>query len=128
MSEVPGDRKYLSSHEWAQNVGGLVIVGISEFAAQELGELVYIDLPEVGSDVVFDTPFGEIESVKAVSELNSPVAGKVIEINQQLVESQQAITDSPYEEGWLMKVEPGENSGLDKLLDPAAYEAQLSGS
>ena len=78
MAEVPQDRKYLPSHEWAQSVDQLVVVGISEFAAEELGELVYIELPKEGSLVKFDTSFGEIESVKAVSELSSPVTGTVV--------------------------------------------------
>lgn len=128
MAEVPEDRVYLSSHEWAQSIDGVVVVGISEFAAQELGELVYIDLPEEGSTVQFDSQFGEIESVKAVSELNSPVSGKVVEVNHALDESQEAVTDSPYTDGWLIKVEPAEESGLDNLLAPSAYESQLSKS
>ncbi|MEC9476499.1 MAG: glycine cleavage system protein GcvH [Planctomycetota bacterium] len=128
MTQVPEDRKYLSSHEWALSSDGIVIVGISEFAAQELGELVYIDLPEEGASVNFDSQFGEIESVKAVSELNSPVSGKVIEVNHALDDSQEAITDSPYENGWLIKVEPDEDSGLDNLLDSGTYESQLSKS
>ncbi|MGE4619560.1 MAG: glycine cleavage system protein H, partial [Planctomycetota bacterium] len=96
--------------------------------AQELGELVYIELPEEGSEVQYDGQFGEIESVKAVSELNSPVAGKVVEVNQALGDSQEAISDSPYDAGWLMKVKPAEDSGLDNLLDHESYGKQLGGS
>ncbi|MDE0960672.1 MAG: glycine cleavage system protein GcvH [Planctomycetota bacterium] len=128
MSNIPKDRQYLSSHEWAQQVEGLVVVGISEHAAEELGELVFIELPAEGDEVTFDTQFGEIESVKAVSGLNSPVNGKVVEVNHQLVDSQAAISESPFEAGWLIKVIPADHSGLDKLLDAADYEAQLGGS
>ena len=128
MSDVPQDRKYLPSHEWAQIVDGLVVVGISGFAAEELGELVYIELPEEGSAVKFDEPFGEIESVKAVSELNSPVAGTVVAVNQALIDSQEAITSSPYEAGWMMKVKPAEQSGMENLLEADSYQSQLSES
>lgn len=128
MAEVPQDRKYLPSHEWAQSVDQLVVVGISEFAAEELGELVYIELPKEGSLVEFDTSFGEIESVKAVSELSSPVTGTVVEVNQSLTDSQQAISDSPYQDGWMIKVKPDEDSGMEKLLEAESYESQLSKS
>ena len=88
MSEVPADRFYLSSHEWAQEGDdGVVTIGITEFAASELGELVYIDLPGEGEDVHFEQQFGEIESVKAVSALNSPISGQVIESNAALLDS-----------------------------------------
>jgi len=128
MSNVPTDRQYLSSHEGAQQVEGVVVVGISEHAAEELGELVFIELPAKGDEVTFETQFGEIESVKAVSGLNSPVTGKVVAVNQELVDSQAAISDSPFEDGWLIKVEPAVDSGLDLLLDHKSYQAQLDGS
>ena len=127
MSEVPQNRNYLSSHEWAMpEDDGHVVVGITEFAASELGELVYIELPEIGSEVHFDQQFGEIESVKAVSALNSPLNGTVVEINSALVESQDAISETPYDAGWMMKIKPAEDSGMDQLLSPQDYESQLS--
>ncbi|MEE2856387.1 MAG: glycine cleavage system protein GcvH [Planctomycetota bacterium] len=129
MSEIPSDRSYLSSHEWAMPTDdGLVVVGISEHAAQELGELVFIELPEKGDEVQYDSQFGEIESVKAVSELNSPVSGKVVEVNTALSDSQDAISESPFADGWMIKVAPADDSGLTKLLDASAYEAQLQES
>ena len=103
-----------------------IVVGITEFAASELGELVYIELPEIGSEVHFDQQFGEIESVKAVSALNSPINGTVVEINSALVESQEAISETPYDDGWMMKIKPAEDSGMDNLLSPQDYESQLS--
>ena len=127
MSEVPADRFYLSSHEWAQ-VGddGVVTIGITEFAASELGELVYIELPGEGEDVHFEQQFGEIESVKAVSALNSPISGQVIESNASLLDSQEPITDSPFEEGWMLKIKPADDSWKDQLMNPADYESQLN--
>ncbi|HIN80691.1 MAG TPA: glycine cleavage system protein H, partial [Planctomycetes bacterium] len=102
MAKVPEDRRYLSSHEWALPEDGVVVVGISEFAAEELGELVYIDLPNLGSAVTARENFGEIESVKAVSELNSPISGKVVAVNVDLVDRLELISKSSYEEGWMI--------------------------
>lgn len=125
MTKVPQDRRYLSSHEWAFLAEGLIVVGISEFAAEELGELVYIDLPSKGTAVNAEEHFGEIESVKAVSELNSPVSGKVVEVNDSLVDHLDLISDSAYEDGWMIKVEPIDESELENLLDATAYSDQL---
>ena len=129
MSEVPADRFYLSSHEWAQEGDdGVVTIGITEFAASELGELVYIELPGEGEDVQFEQQFGEIESVKAVSALNSPISGQVIESNAALLDSQEPITDSPFDEGWMLKIKPADDSWKDQLMNPADYESQLNNS
>jgi len=125
MAKVPQDRRYLSSHEWALLNDGLIVIGISAFAAEELGELVYIDLPSAGSAVNAEEHFGEIESVKAVSELNSPVSGKVVEVNDTLADQLDLISDSAYEEGWMIKVEPIDESELENLLDATAYSDQL---
>ena len=127
MSDVPGDRRYLSSHEWALEKDGTVTVGITAHAAEELGELVFIDLPKVGSEVRAGESFGEIESVKAVSELNAPVSGKVLEVNDALESGLETIGESPYEGGWMLKIEPSDASQLEGLLDAAAYQAQLDG-
>ena len=129
MSEVPADRFYLSSHEWAQEGDdGVVTIGIPEFAASELGELVYIELPGEGDDVQFEQQFGEIESVKAVSALNSPISGQVVEANSAILDSQEAITDSPFEEGWMLKIQPADGSWKDQLMNAADYESQLNNS
>ena len=125
MAKVPEDRRYLSSHEWALPEDGVVVVGISEFAAEGLGELVYIDLPNLGSAVTARENFGEIESVKAVSELNSPISGKVVAVNVDLVDRLELISKSSYEEGWMIKVEPIDESELENLLDACAYSDQL---
>ena len=129
MSEVPADRFSLSSHEWAQEGdNGVVTIGITEFAASELGELVYIELPGEGEDVQFEQQFGEIESVKAVSALNSPISGEVIESNAALLDRQEPITDSPFDEGWMLKIKPADDSWKDQLMNPADYESQLNNS
>jgi len=129
MSEVPVDRFYLSSHEWAQESDdGIVTIGITEFAASELGELVYIELPNEGDDVHFEQQFGEIESVKAVSALNSPISGQVVEANATLLESQEPITDSPFEDGWMLKIQPSDDSWKSQLMNSQDYESQLNNS
>ena len=129
MSEVPVDRFYLSSHEWAQEGDdGIVTIGITEFAASELGELVYIELPNEGDDVHFEQQVGEIESVKAVSALNSPISGQVVESNAALLESQEPITDSPFEDGWMLKIQPSDDSWKSQLMNSQDYESQLNNS
>ncbi|MFQ5655419.1 MAG: glycine cleavage system protein GcvH [Planctomycetota bacterium] len=125
MVEIPADRRYAASHEWASKADGLIVVGITDFAAQELGDLVFIDLPEVGSEVIGGERFGEIESVKAVSELSAPVSGKVIEVNQDIEENLETISQSPYEDGWMIKIEPSDATEFDDLLKGADYERQL---
>ena len=126
MSDVPNDRKYLSSHDWARKTDRQISVGITAHAAEELGELVYIDLPAVGSEVTAGESFGEIESVKAVSELNAPVSGKVVEVNSALEGSLDAVGNSPYEEGWMISIEPNDPAEFDNLLDASDYLTQLS--
>lgn len=129
MSEVPEDRFYLSSHEWAhEGEDGFVTIGITDFAASELGELVYIELPVEGDEVHFEQQFGEIESVKAVSALNSPISGKVVESNTALLDSQEPVTDSPFDEGWMLKIQPTDDSWKKQLLNPTDYETQLNNS
>ena len=125
MANVPADRRYLESHEWALEKDGVITVGITDHAAEELGELVFIDLPKVGTEVTAGESFGEIESVKAVSELNSPVSGKVVEINGDLESSLETIGDSPFEGGWMIRIEAKDASELEKLLDASAYQEQL---
>ena len=124
----PEDLKYSKEHEWVRINGSIAEVGVTLFAQESLGDVVYVDLPEVGSEVEQFAKFGEIESVKAVSELNSPVSGKVVEVNSSLSDSQDAISESPFADGWMIKVAPADDSGLTKLLDASAYEAQLQDS
>jgi len=101
-------------------------VGISDFAVKQLTDLVYIDLPAVGTSFDVGETFGEVESVKAVSDLYAPVAGEVIEINEALAEDPAILSDDPYERGWMIKLKMADPSALDHLLDPAAYEAHCA--
>ena len=128
----PNDRKYTKSHEWVKLVGEDVLVGITDFAVQELcsgneGDLVYCDLPEPGRTLEAGETFGEIESVKAVADLNSPIAGTVIEINVGVEEHLEVLSRDPWNQGWLVRLQPRSKS-LDspELLDVAAYEALIA--
>ena len=117
---IPNDRKYISSHEWMQEKDGKVIVGLTDFAQDALGDIVFVNLPEVGDAVTAEESFGDVESVKAVSEMISPVTGTVAEINDALAMEPELINKAPYET-WLMVVE--NVSGTAELLDEAAYQA-----
>lgn len=128
----PDDRRYLPSHEWAKTDGDLISIGITDFAVEELsngneGDLVYCDLPEVGRLVEQGETFGEIESVKAVADLNSPVAGEIVEINAEIEEHLEVLSQDPWRKGWLIKIKPA-STDLDHLLDAAGYEALLEKS
>ncbi len=122
--ELPNDRKYMQSHEWAKLDGDVVRVGITEFAVEQLGDIIFLDLPEVGTAVRAGAAFGEIESVKAVSDLISPVTGEVREVNEKLMDDLDAFADDPWEAGWMIVVAPEDPSELDGLLDADAYAAQ----
>jgi glycine cleavage system H protein len=119
--------RYLESHEWARQDGDAIVVGISDFAVKHLTDLVYIDLPEVGETVKRGERFGEIESVKAVSDLNSPVDGEITEVNTELSDNLDRIASDPFGAGWMLKVKPSSAKPLDGLLDAAAYRALVEG-
>ena len=128
----PDDRKYLESHEWAKLDGDTVLVGITDFAVEELsngneGDLVYCDLPEIGRQLEMGETFGEIESVKAVADLNTPMAGEVVEINSEIEEHLEILCQDPWRKGWLIRIKPSAKN-MDHLLDCEAYEARLAGS
>lgn len=119
----PDDLRYTKEHEWARKKGPLIVVGITEFAQEQLGDVVYLELPEVGDAVRRGDSFGVVESTKAVSELFAPVSGKVVEVNDPLSDAPQTVNDDPYEEGWLVAIEPSDPKELDELLDAPAYQA-----
>lgn len=122
MSEIPGDLKFLRSHEWARiEDNGTVTVGISDHAQSQLGDLVYVELPEVGDSVEPGASCAVVESVKAASDIYSPVSGEVVAINEALNDSPEAINEDAYGEGWLFVVKPSDTAELDELLDPGAY-------
>jgi glycine cleavage system H protein len=126
----PDDRRYMESHEWAKLQGDLVVIGITDFAVQELcsgneGDLVYCDLPELGRRVQAGQTFGEIESVKAVADLNSPITGEVAEVNKEIEDHLEILSQDPWNKGWLIKVRPDAKS-LDHLMNAADYEKHVA--
>ena len=121
----PTDLKYTKDHEWIRLEGGTGTVGITDFAQQQLGDVVYIELPDVGAQLTAGSVFGTIESVKAVSELYAPVSGEVIEVNASLKDRPDDVNSKPHE-SWMVKVKLAGGGDTDALLDAAAYEALLS--
>ncbi|HUV30969.1 MAG TPA: glycine cleavage system protein GcvH [Acidobacteriota bacterium] len=118
---VPADLKYTKEHEWVRVDGNTATIGITDWAQSELGDIVFVELPEVGIDVAQMGAFGTIEAVKAVSELYSPVTGKVVQINEVLENDPMAINRDPYGEGWMIKVEIPDTDQIEELLDPGVY-------
>jgi len=126
MSEIPGDLKFLKSHEWARVEGnGRVTVGISDHAQGLLGDLVYVELPEVGADAKAGEQIAVVESVKAASDVYSPVSGKVVEVNAALSDKPETINEDAYGEGWMFVVELTNAEVINDLLDPDAYAEAL---
>lgn len=121
----PDDLKYSAEHEWVRMGGNIAEIGVTVFARDSLGNVVFVDLPEVGAKVEQFAKFGEIESVKTVSDLFSPISGKIIEINLEIVDNPSVINDDPYRSGWLIKVEITDPSQLDKLMDSEAYKSMV---
>lgn len=126
--EFPEDLRYTKEHEWAREEHGRVRVGITDFAQDALGDVVYVDLPEVGAVVEADRPFGEVESTKSVSDVFSPIAGTIVERNPLIADRPELVNESPYADGWLVVIEPTEPEAWAKLLDVAAYQAFLQAS
>ncbi|KAK1368118.1 Glycine cleavage system H protein [Heracleum sosnowskyi] len=121
FATVLKDLKYADSHEWVKVEGSSATVGITDHAQDHLGDVVYVELPELGTAVTQGTSFGAVESVKATSDINSPVSGKVVEVNKELDESPGLVNGSPYEKGWIMKVELSNNDELKSLMDSDSY-------
>jgi glycine cleavage system H protein len=117
----PDDRKYTQEHEWVKLDGDQAVVGITHFAQDQLGDVVYVELPKVGERVQMSKPFGVIESVKTASDLYAPLSGVVVEVNTAIVDEPQRVNDAPYEGGWLIKVEPDDVSELDQLMTAQQY-------
>lgn len=123
MSEIRNELKYLPSHEWARvEEDGSVTVGISDHAQQSLGDVVFVETPELGSTVSAGEEAGVVESVKAASDIYSPVSGEVIAINEALEDSPEQVNESPYDDGWLFKVQPSDVSELEDALDADGYQ------
>ena len=128
MNEIPGDLKFLKSHEWARmEDNGHVTIGISDHAQGLLGDLVYVELPEVGDDVTAGAAVAVVESVKAASDVYSPVSGKVISVNAALADKPETINEDAYGEGWILVVQPEDAEQMNELLSPDDYSELLEG-
>lgn len=124
---LPEDVRYTKDHEWAQEEGDIVVVGISDYAQDQLGDIVFAELPAVGDTFGQGEEFGTLESVKAVSEIYMPVAGEVVAINEALGDAPEQVNHDPYGEGWLIKVKPDNPADLNHLMDQTAYLEMLKG-
>ncbi|MED1468737.1 glycine cleavage system protein GcvH [Bacillus salipaludis] len=123
---TPKELRYSEEHEWVKVEGEKVRIGITDFAQHELGDIVFVELPEVGNEVSADEPFGSVESVKTVSELYAPVSGKIVEINEDLSDNPEFVNESPYEKAWMIVVEVSDSSELDKLMTAEQYEEMIN--
>jgi glycine cleavage system H protein len=122
--EVPKDLKYTQEHEWIRVDGKKAVIGISEFAQEQLGDIVFVELPEVGTQIDQGNPFGVVESVKTVSDLYAPAGGKVTAVNKELETHPEQVNSSPYENGWIIEIELSDEKDLDSLLDADDYSEQ----
>lgn len=122
---VPEGLYFSSTHEWIRVEGDIAVVGITDFAQSELGDVVFVDLPEEGDELSAGEPFGEVESTKAVSDLKSPISGEVVESNENIEDDYSVINSDPYVAGWMIKVKMSEPSEVGQLMDSAAYSAMI---
>lgn len=122
---VPSELKYSKEHEWVKIEGNTVTIGITEYAQSELGDIVFVELPETDDDIEEGESFGSVESVKTVSELYAPVSGKVVETNEELEDSPEFVNESPYEKAWMVKVELNDESQLDELMSADQYSEMI---
>ncbi|TDM03719.1 glycine cleavage system protein GcvH [Macrococcus carouselicus] len=118
--------KYSKDHEWVKSEGNVKTIGITDFAQSELGDIVFVELPEVGDEISAGQPFGSVESVKTVSELYAPLSGKVVEVNSELEDSPEFVNESPYENAWMIKVETENDDEVNELLDQAQYDEMIN--
>ena len=124
---VPEDLRYSKDHEWARLEGDRVRVGITDYAQDALGDVVFIELPEVGSTVKLDESFSEVESTKSVSDVYAPLAGTIVEVNPDLADAPERLNEDPYGEGWICLLEPEDAAAYESLMDAAAYRALTEG-
>ena len=123
--DYPQGLKYSREHEWVKVEGNIALIGITDHAQSELGDVVYVELPEVGSELEANSTFGVVESVKAVSDLFAPVTGTVTEVNQQLNDEPELVNSDPFEEGWMLRIEMSDTSEVDALLELEDYKAYI---
>ncbi len=124
--EFPEGLKYSKEHEWVLVEGKTATIGITEYAQEELGDIVYVELPEIGEKIVKDDPFGAVESVKAVSDVYAPVSGSVLEVNDVLPDNPETINDDPYGDGWMIRVDLSDPDGLKDLMDAEVYAEHVA--
>jgi glycine cleavage system H protein len=125
-ASYPSDLKYHEEHDWARIDGDIATFGITWYAQDQLGEVVFFDLPEVGKQIRKGDPYAEVESVKAVSDVIAPLSGEIVEVNEALSNGPEAINDDPYEGGWMVRVRLSDPSEVDSLMDAAAYQESLT--
>lgn len=126
MTTTPKELHYSEEHEWVKVEGNLARIGITDFAQSELGDIVFVELPEVGDEVTANEPFGSVESVKTVSELYAPVSGKVVEVNEELNDNPEFVNESPYEKAWMIVVELSDASQVEDLMTAEQYEEMIN--
>ncbi|MFS0879066.1 glycine cleavage system protein GcvH [Metabacillus niabensis] len=119
---TPKELRYSEEHEWVKVEGDKVRIGITEFAQSELGDIVFVELPEIGAEIKANEPFGSVESVKTVSELYAPISGKVVEINEELDDNPEFVNEFPYEKAWMVVIEPSNIADVDNLMTAEQYE------
>ncbi|ENH96815.1 glycine cleavage system protein H [Gracilibacillus halophilus YIM-C55.5] len=124
---IPNTLLYSNEHEWVKKEGDTVTIGITEHAQSELGDIVFIELPEVGDTIQVDEPFGSAESVKTVSELYAPITGKVVDVNQELIDNPEYVNESPYEKAWMIVVEPSDQNQVEALMSADEYDQMIHG-
>ncbi|MFJ6412195.1 glycine cleavage system protein GcvH [Terribacillus saccharophilus] len=126
MSNLPKDLRYTEEHEWIKKEdGNQYRIGITDFAQDELGDIVFVELPSVGDELKADEPFGSVESVKTVSELYAPISGKVVAVNEDLDDSPEFVNESPYEKAWMIVVEADDEAAFENLLSVEDYEGRI---
>ena len=123
--EIPGDLRFTLDDEWARHDDGRVVIGITDYAQQQLGDIVFVELPEADTAVTQGKPFGVIESVKAVSDLNAPISGDIVEVNQALIDKPETVNEDCYGDGWLCMISPAAAAEFEGLLDAAAYRRHV---
>lgn len=125
--QIPDDLRYSSDHEWLRLEDGKARIGITDYAQDALGDVVFVDLPEVGSSVTAGQAISEVESTKSVSDIYAPVGGTVVEVNGDLADNPERLNDDPYGEGWIFVISVGDAGEIDRLLDATAYRALVEG-
>ncbi|AMM94994.1 glycine cleavage system protein GcvH [Peribacillus simplex] len=127
MTTTPKELRYTKEHEWVKTEDGTVRIGITAFAQSELGDIVFVELPEIGDELKANEPFGSVESVKTVSELYAPISGKVVEVNEDLSDNPEYVNESPFEKAWMIVLEPSNSSDIEDLMSAEEYESLING-